>query len=156
MEICIAEGKILNDMVMSVPENNLGVHHRVYQDNFYNSVNLVGILSKHTVTGCGTVGPNRGILKDLEKVIKQLKRGQSFCRKGDPVRQCRICSAHKKQNETETFVSFVLCHITEEGALKSITPSDITLYLCCKHQMTSWCISCKTEVYIETSYALKL
>lgn len=83
MEICIAEGKKLNDKVMSVLENNLGVHHRVYQDNFYNSVNLVGILLKHTVTGCGTMGPNRRILKDLEKVIKQPKRGQSFCRKGD-------------------------------------------------------------------------
>jgi len=73
-----------------------------------------------------------------------------------PVSQCRVCSAHKKQNETDTFVSFVLCHFTEEGALKSITPSNIRLYLCCKHQMTSWCISRKTEVYIETSYALKL
>jgi NADH:ubiquinone oxidoreductase subunit F (NADH-binding) len=83
IEICIAEGKISNDRVMSVLENNLGVHHCVYQDNFYNSVNLVGILSKCTVTGCGTVGPKRGILKDLEKVIKQLKRGQSFHRKVD-------------------------------------------------------------------------
>lgn len=55
----------------------------MYQANFYNNVNLVGILSKHTVTGCGTMEPNTGILKDLEKVIKQLKRGQSFCRKGD-------------------------------------------------------------------------
>jgi hypothetical protein len=83
MEICIAEGKKLNDRVMSVLENNLGVHHHVYQDNSYNSVSLMGILSKHTVTGCGTVGPNRSILKDLEKVIKQLKKGQSFRRKGD-------------------------------------------------------------------------
>lgn len=83
MEIHIAEGEKWNDRVMLVLENNLGVHHSMYQHNFYNSVNLVGILSKHTVTGCGTMGPNRGILKDLEKVIKQLKRGKSFCRKGD-------------------------------------------------------------------------
>jgi len=83
VEICIAEGKKLNDRVMLVLENNLGVHHLVYQDNFYNSMNLVGILSKHTVTGCGTMGPSRGNLKDLEKVIKHVKRGWSFCKKGD-------------------------------------------------------------------------
>jgi hypothetical protein len=37
MEMCIAEGKKLNTMVMSVLENNLGVHHHVYQNNFYNN-----------------------------------------------------------------------------------------------------------------------
>jgi len=42
MGIRLAEGKKLNDRVMSVLENN--IHHHVYQDNFYNSVNLVGIL----------------------------------------------------------------------------------------------------------------
>jgi hypothetical protein len=74
MVMCIAEGKKFNDSLMSVLENNL-------------VVNLVGILLKHKVTGCGTMGPNRGILKDLEKVTKQLKRGQSFRRKGDVLMQ---------------------------------------------------------------------
>jgi hypothetical protein len=36
MEIYTAQGKKLNDTVMSVLENNVGVHHHVYQDNFYN------------------------------------------------------------------------------------------------------------------------
>ena len=64
---------------------------------------------------------------------------------------------HTKSRMKHTFVSFVLCHLTEEGALKNITPSNIIrLYLCCKHQMTSWCINCNTEVHIETSYALKI
>jgi hypothetical protein len=36
MEICTAQGKKLNDTVTSVQENNVGVHHHVYQDNFYN------------------------------------------------------------------------------------------------------------------------
>jgi len=63
---------------------------------------------------------------------------------------------HTKSRMKHTFVSFVLCHFTEEGALKSIIPSNIRLYLCCKHQVTSWCISRRTEVYIETSHALKL
>jgi len=66
----------------------------------------------------------------------------------------------KKQNEIDTFVNFVLRHFTEEGAFEkyqSITSSNIIrLHLCCKHQMTSWCISCNAEVYIEKSYALKL
>jgi hypothetical protein len=35
MEIYAAQGKKLNDTVMSILENNLRVHHHVYQDNFY-------------------------------------------------------------------------------------------------------------------------
>jgi hypothetical protein len=84
MEIYTAQGKKLNDTVMSVLENNLGAHHHVYQDNFYNSVNLVGNLLKHKIRVCGTMRPYRGIPKDLEKEAKELKRGQSsFRRKGD-------------------------------------------------------------------------
>jgi hypothetical protein len=40
MEIYTTQGKKLNDAVMSVLENNVGVRHRVYQNNFYNRVNL--------------------------------------------------------------------------------------------------------------------
>jgi hypothetical protein len=36
MEIYTAQSKKLNDTVMSVLENNVGVNHHVYQDNFYN------------------------------------------------------------------------------------------------------------------------
>jgi hypothetical protein len=84
MEIYTTHGKKLNDTVMSVVlENNLGIHHHVYQDNFYNSVNLVGSLLKHKIRVCGTIRRNRGIPKDLEKEAKELKRGQSsFRRKG--------------------------------------------------------------------------
>jgi hypothetical protein len=67
MEIYTAQGKKLNDTVMSVLENNLGVHHYVYQDNFYNSVNLVGNLLKHKIRVCGTMRPNRGIRKIWRK-----------------------------------------------------------------------------------------
>jgi iron-sulfur cluster repair protein YtfE (RIC family) len=73
MEIYTAQGKKLKDTVMSVIENNLVVHHHVYQDNFYNSVNLVGNLLKHKIRVCGTMRPNRGIAKDLEKEAKELK-----------------------------------------------------------------------------------
>jgi hypothetical protein len=67
MEIYTAQGKKLNGRVMSVLENNLGVHHHVYQDKCYNSVNLVGNLLKHKNSVCGTMRPNRGIPKDLKK-----------------------------------------------------------------------------------------
>ena len=52
---------------MSVLKNNLGVHHHVYQDNLYNSVNLVENLLKHKITVCGKIRPNKGIPKALEK-----------------------------------------------------------------------------------------
>jgi hypothetical protein len=88
MEIYTAQGKKLNDTVMSVLENNLGVQHHVYQGNFYNSVNLVGNLLKHRIRVCGTMRPYRGIPKDPEKEAKELKRGQSsFQRKGDILAQ---------------------------------------------------------------------
>lgn len=69
MEIYKAPGNKLNDTVMSVLENNLGVHHQVYQDNLYNSVNLVENLLKHKITVCGTIRPNTGILKALKAQI---------------------------------------------------------------------------------------
>jgi hypothetical protein len=84
MEIYTAQGKKLNDTVMSVLENNVGVHHHVYQDNFYNSVDLTENLLKRNIRVCGTMRPNRLIPKDLEKEAKGLKKGQSsFRRKGD-------------------------------------------------------------------------
>jgi hypothetical protein len=46
IEIYRAQGKKLNDTIMSLLENNVGVHYHVYQDNFYNSVNLAEKLMK--------------------------------------------------------------------------------------------------------------
>jgi hypothetical protein len=63
---------------MPVVENNLGVRQHVYKDQFYNSANSVAILLKHKFRVCGTVGPSRGILEDLEDDAKQLKGGQIF------------------------------------------------------------------------------
>jgi hypothetical protein len=78
IEIYTAPGKKLNDKVMSVLENNLGVRHHVYQDNIYKSVNLVENLLKHEITVCGKIIPNTGIPKVLEKQksgVKQDIRG---------------------------------------------------------------------------------
>jgi hypothetical protein len=84
MEIYTAQGKKLNDTVMSVTENNVGIRHHVYQDNFCNSVNLAENLVKCNIKVCGTMKLNSGIPKDLEKEAKGLKKGQSsFRRKGD-------------------------------------------------------------------------
>ena len=59
----------------------LGVHHHVYQDNFYNSVNLAENLLKRNIRVCGKMTPNKGIPKNLEKVAKGLKKGQSSFRR---------------------------------------------------------------------------
>jgi hypothetical protein len=74
MEIYTAQGKKLNDTVMSVLENNVGVHQHVYQDNFYNSLNLAENLVKRIIRVCGTMRPNRSIPKDLEKEAKRPHR----------------------------------------------------------------------------------
>jgi hypothetical protein len=66
---------------MSVLENNLGVHYHVCQDNFYDSVNLAEDLLKFSMRACGTLRPDGGILKDLEKEAKGLKKEQLSLRR---------------------------------------------------------------------------
>jgi len=44
MEIYSAEGKKLEDTVLSLLDRNLGQNHHTYQDSFYNSVRLVQTL----------------------------------------------------------------------------------------------------------------
>ena len=56
-----AQGKILDETVMSVAESNVGVHR--------NNVKMVGNLWRHRLRVCGTVGHNRDILKDLEEEV---------------------------------------------------------------------------------------
>jgi hypothetical protein len=46
----------------------------MYQDNLYNSVNLVENLLKHQLTVCGTIIPDMGIPKAPEKQAKELQR----------------------------------------------------------------------------------
>jgi hypothetical protein len=54
MEINTAQGKKLNDTVMSMLQNYSGVHH-AYKDNFYSSMNLGKNLSKDRIRVCGTL-----------------------------------------------------------------------------------------------------
>jgi len=66
MEIYWAEGKKLEDTVLSLLDRNLGQNHHIYQDNFYNSVRLARTLLDRNVRVCSTVRANRGIPHDLE------------------------------------------------------------------------------------------
>jgi len=84
MEIYAAEGKKLQDTVLSLLDRNLGHSHHLYQDNFYNSVKLAETLLDRNVRVSGTMRANRGIPRDMEGEGKRLNRGQSaFRRKGD-------------------------------------------------------------------------
>jgi hypothetical protein len=65
--IYTAQGNKLSDTVMSVLEDNSGIHCHVYHViiihfNFYNAVILVQNLLKHKLRICGTVRLNIGIL----------------------------------------------------------------------------------------------
>jgi hypothetical protein len=88
MEIYTAEGKKLQDTVLSLLDRNLGHDHHLYQDNFDNSVKLAETLLDRNMRVCGTMRANRGIPHDLEGEGKHLNRGQSaFHRKGDIIVQ---------------------------------------------------------------------
>jgi len=67
MEIYSAEGKKLEDTLLSLLDRNLEQNHHIYQDNFYNSVRLVETLLDRKVRVCGILRVNRGILCDLEE-----------------------------------------------------------------------------------------
>ena len=84
MEIYSAEGKKLENTVLSLLDRNLGLNHHVSQDSYHNSVRLAQTLLERNVRVCGTMRANRGIPRDLEEDGKQLKKVQSaFRRKGD-------------------------------------------------------------------------
>jgi len=84
MEIYSAEGKKLEDTVLSLLDRNLGQSHHIYQDSFYNSVRLAQNILDRNVRVCGTMSANRGIPCDLEGEGKSVKKWHSaFRRKGD-------------------------------------------------------------------------
>ena len=84
MEIYSAEGKKLEDTVLSLLDRNLDQNHHIYQDSFYNGVRLAQTFLDRNVSVCGTVRANRGIPRDPEGEGKRLNKVQSlFWRKGD-------------------------------------------------------------------------
>ena len=76
MEIYSAEGKKLEDTVLSLLGGTLGLNHHIYQDNYYNSMRLAKTLLDRDMRVCGTIRANRGIPRDLEGEGKRLKKGQ--------------------------------------------------------------------------------
>ena len=58
VEIYSAEGKKLEDTVLSLLDRNLGQNHHIYQDNFYNRVRLAPTLLDSNVRVCGTMRAN--------------------------------------------------------------------------------------------------
>jgi hypothetical protein len=77
MEIYAAEGKKLENTVLSVLDKYLGKNHHIYQDNFYNSVKLAKTFYKNTNV-CVIMMAKRGIPHDPEKEAKDLKKGESL------------------------------------------------------------------------------
>jgi len=74
MELYAAEGKKVEDTVLSLLDRNLGHSHYIYQDNFYNIVRLAQTLRDRIMIVFGTVRANRGIPRDLEREGKPLKK----------------------------------------------------------------------------------
>jgi len=78
MEIYSAEGKKLEDTLLSLLDRNLG-QNRSYQNNFCNSMRLAQTLVDRNVRVCSTVRSNRSILRDLEgegKCLNQRSGGK--------------------------------------------------------------------------------
>ena len=77
MEMYSAEGKKLEDTVLSLLDRNLNQNLHICRDSFYNSVRLAQILIDRNVRVCGTTRANRGIPHDIEGEGKHLKRKDS-------------------------------------------------------------------------------
>jgi hypothetical protein len=75
METYSADGKNLQDRVLSLLDRNVSHNHHLYPDNFYYSVKLAETLLDRKVRVCGTMRANRGIPRDLEGEGESLKGG---------------------------------------------------------------------------------
>lgn len=72
--MCMLPKKKLEDIVLTVIEAYKNMWHHIYQDNYYNSVNMAKALLQSKIRVCGTIRKNRG-LPLLLQIIK-LSRGQ--------------------------------------------------------------------------------
>jgi hypothetical protein len=75
LEIYSAEGKKLQETILSILEPYLDQNYHVYQDNYYNCVATAEHLLSRKVRVCGTIRVNRGRPRDLKEECKSLKRG---------------------------------------------------------------------------------
>jgi hypothetical protein len=75
-----AEGKKLEETILSLLESYLDLWHHVYQDNCYNSAEIAEQLLLRKTSVCGTVRASRGIPKSVADSSKKLKRDDTVCR----------------------------------------------------------------------------
>lgn len=83
-EIYTAEGKKLEETILSLLEPCLYRWHHVFQDNYYNSVQIAETLLAKKTRVCGTIRANRGLPTEFRNEMKNMKKGDyMFCRKGE-------------------------------------------------------------------------
>lgn len=84
MDIYTAEGKKLEETILSVLGPYLGIWHHVYQDNYYNSTTIAESLLQNKTRVCGTIRENRGIPPHFKVQSSMMNKGDvKICRKGD-------------------------------------------------------------------------
>jgi hypothetical protein len=80
LEMYSAEGRKLKEPILSILEPYLHQNYHVYQDNYYNGVEIAEHLLSIQVRVCGTIRVNRSLPPDLKKYSKSLKRGETTLR----------------------------------------------------------------------------
>uniref|UniRef100_G1Q6F5 PiggyBac transposable element-derived protein domain-containing protein n=1 Tax=Myotis lucifugus TaxID=59463 RepID=G1Q6F5_MYOLU len=84
MEIYTAEGRKLQETVLSVLGPYLGIWHHIYQDNYYNATSTAELLLQNKTRVCGTIRESRGLPPNLKMKTSRMKKGDIiFSRKGD-------------------------------------------------------------------------
>ncbi|CAK9829883.1 PiggyBac transposable element-derived protein 4 [Anthophora retusa] len=82
IEIYCADGKKLDQTIMSLLDTNIGLGYHLYMDNYYNSVRTAELLLKNGTRVCGTIRANRGIPESMKHIT--LKTGDyTFKRKNE-------------------------------------------------------------------------
>jgi hypothetical protein len=73
MDMYTAEGRKLEDTVLSLLDRNLGQNHHIYLRNLYECESSWNI-ARQKVRVCGTMRANRCIPRELERQASQLKK----------------------------------------------------------------------------------
>jgi hypothetical protein len=73
MEICMAEGKQLEETILTIVIPCPDFWHRVYQNNYCNSV--YGTLLNIKVRVCGKTVTNKGLPTSVKEDIQRIKKG---------------------------------------------------------------------------------
>uniref|UniRef100_A0A0N5C6W1 DDE_Tnp_1_7 domain-containing protein n=1 Tax=Strongyloides papillosus TaxID=174720 RepID=A0A0N5C6W1_STREA len=141
LEIYTADGKKLEETILSVLEPYLGLWHHVYQDNYYNSISIANKLLEHKTRVCGTIREKRGLPLCLKNEGSLLKSGEiAFRRKGDVLlliwmnkRQVRMittihdssyCSIGKKSKNTGEEIKKPICVHQYNANMKGVDRAD--------------------------------